>query len=110
MSKIPTQVEELGVDLLSLAGHKLYAAKGVGALYIREGLRLPNLLHGASVDARVARLHLAALLEHGLHHPLNVVGALSRVLVGQGAGNSVCHQEDGDLDVAVFSLERHRRP
>ncbi|MFP4345479.1 MAG: cysteine desulfurase family protein [Anaerolineales bacterium] len=50
VSKIPTRVEELGVDLLSVAGHKLYAPKGVGALYIREGLRLPNLLHGAGQE------------------------------------------------------------
>jgi cysteine desulfurase len=50
VGKIPTRVDELGVDLLSVAGHKLYAPKGVGALYIRAGLRLPNLLHGAGQE------------------------------------------------------------
>ena len=46
--KIPVRVDELGVDLLSLAGHKLYAPKGIGALYIRPGVRLEKLMHGAS--------------------------------------------------------------
>jgi len=47
VGKIPVRVEELGVDLLSVAGHKLYAPKGVGALYIRKGVRLEPLVHGA---------------------------------------------------------------
>lgn len=47
VGKIPTRVDDLGVDLLSIAGHKLYAPKGVGALYIRKGVRLARYLHGA---------------------------------------------------------------
>lgn len=45
--KIPTDVNLLGVDLLSIAGHKLYAPKGIGALYIRQGVQLTKLIHGA---------------------------------------------------------------
>ncbi len=45
--KIPVSVKELGVDLLSLAGHKLYAPKGVGVLYVKGGVALERLLHGA---------------------------------------------------------------
>lgn len=44
--KIPLDVKTLGVDLLSISGHKLYAPKGIGALYIRGGSRLQQLLYG----------------------------------------------------------------
>jgi cysteine desulfurase len=47
VGKIPTDVEQLQVDLLTVAGHKLYAPKGVGALYVRRGTRIASLIHGA---------------------------------------------------------------
>lgn len=45
--KYPVDVKEMGIDLLSIAGHKLYAPKGIGALYIKEGIQLEKLIHGA---------------------------------------------------------------
>ncbi len=47
LGKVAVDVNELGVDLLTLAGHKLYAPKGVGVLFIRRGVTLEPLLHGA---------------------------------------------------------------
>ncbi len=47
IGKIPVNVIELGVDLLSVAGHKLYAPKGIGALYIKNGVKLEKQVHGA---------------------------------------------------------------
>jgi len=51
MGKIDTKVDDLGVDLLSIAGHKFYAPKGIGALYIREGTPIEPLIHGAGHES-----------------------------------------------------------
>lgn len=48
VGKIHVDVSQLGVDMLSIAGHKLYAPKGVGALYVRDSVDLTPLLHGAA--------------------------------------------------------------
>lgn len=53
VGKIQVDVKRLGVDLLSIAGHKVYAPKGVGALYIRQGLMPAKLMHGAGQEMAV---------------------------------------------------------
>ncbi len=50
VGKIPTYIDELGVDLLTVAGHKLYAPKGIGALYVRDGLQLEPAIYGGGQE------------------------------------------------------------
>ncbi len=65
LGKIPVNVDDLGVDLLSIAGHKLYAPKGIGALYIRSGVKLEKLMHGADHEQN---------LRAGTENVLEIVG------------------------------------
>lgn len=84
--KIPVDVKQLPVDLLSLSGHKLHAPPGIGALYVRKGLKLPPLLLGHQERARrggtenvpgVASLGMAAMLaSDGLRADLPRIAAL----------------------------------
>jgi len=66
VGKVPTRVDDLGVDLLSVAGHKFYAPKGVGALYARAGTPLVPLLHGAGHEGGRRAGTEAAFLAAGL--------------------------------------------
>jgi cysteine desulfurase len=66
VGKIPTRVDDLGVDLLSMAGHKLYAPKGIGALYVRRGVVLEPLIHGAGHERGRRAGTESALLATGL--------------------------------------------
>jgi cysteine desulfurase len=66
VGKIATRVDDLGVDLLTIAGHKLYAPKGVGALYIRSGTVLEPLIHGAGHEGGRRAGTESALLAAGL--------------------------------------------
>jgi cysteine desulfurase len=66
IGKIPTLVNELGVDLLTIAGHKLYAPKGVGALFVCRGVSLEPLIHGAGHESGRRAGTESALMAVGL--------------------------------------------
>lgn len=50
VGSIPVDVEELGIDMMSLSGHKLYAPKGIGVLYIRQGTKIANYIDGGAQE------------------------------------------------------------
>src|SRR5690606_22893382 len=78
VGKIPARVEELGVDLLSVAGHKLYAPKGVGALYVRRGVVLEPLIHGAGHECGRRAGTESAFLATGLGAACALAGSDGR--------------------------------
>lgn len=65
IGKISVDVNKLGVDLLSVAGHKIYASKGIGALFIREGMLIQKQMHGANHERN---------LRAGTENVLEIVG------------------------------------
>jgi len=77
VGKVRTNVEDLGVDLLTIAGHKLYAPKGIGALYVRNGIELEPLLHGASHESGRRAGTESALLTAALGKACELAGDLS---------------------------------
>lgn len=50
VGNIPVDVKEMNIDLLSLAGHKIYGPKGIGVLYVRKGIKIDNLIHGGGQE------------------------------------------------------------
>ncbi len=65
VGKVKVDVKEMGVDLLSIAAHKFYAPKGIGALYVKEGTKLEKFMHGANHEQN---------LRAGTENVLEIVG------------------------------------
>ena len=67
VGKIPTKVDDLGVDLLAMSAHKFYGPKGVGAMYIRRGTRIQRFMHGGSQEhnKRAGTLNVPGIVDLG---------------------------------------------
>ena len=50
VGNVPVDVKEMNIDMLSLAGHKIYGPKGIGVLYIKKGIKIDNLIHGGGQE------------------------------------------------------------
>ncbi len=88
VGKIHVDVNAMKVDLLSIAGHKLYAPKGIGAIYIRKGLTLEKLIHGAD-------------------HEMNRRAGTENILEISGLGKA-CELAKRDLDKNQIHLLKMR--
>ena len=108
---IPVDVAELGVDALSLSGHKFHGPRGVGALYLREGFSIPPLIRGgaqergerAGTENVAGIVGLAAALEEAcrdLRAKMERLGALRDELVGRILGATTDVRLTGDPDPA----------
>ncbi|MBN2013212.1 selenide, water dikinase SelD [candidate division KSB1 bacterium] len=86
--KIPVKVQQLGVDLLSIAGHKLYAPKGIGALFIRRGLKITKLIHGADHEHDVRA---------GTENVLEIVGL-----------GKACELAEQNMEQHMKHMQHHR--
>ncbi len=89
LGKVAVNVRDLGVDLLTLAGHKLYAPKGVGVLFVRKGVQLEPCLHGAG------------------HESGRRAGTEERAVCGR-AGDMACSLAQQSLPGATEKLRRLR--
>jgi len=67
LGNVPLDVHELGVDMMSLSAHKIYGPKGVGALYVKKGISLPNYIHGGGQESgrRAGTENLAGIVGFG---------------------------------------------
>ncbi|WP_441910363.1 cysteine desulfurase family protein [Paenibacillus sp. MCAF9] len=92
VGKIPVHVDQLGVDLATIAGHKLYAPKGIGALYVRRGTKIEPYSHGAG--------H-----EHGMRAGTENVPYI--VALGKAAEMAMLMQDNNEMSrLSEYFLER----
>lgn len=98
VGKIDADVTKLGVDLLTIAGHKLYAPKGIGALYIKQGTKIENLLYGANQEKGI---------RPGTENVIHIVGLGKACEIAKRDFDKNHHNMLSTRDILLSGLKNH---
>ncbi|KAI9895865.1 hypothetical protein PsorP6_019403 [Peronosclerospora sorghi] len=118
IGKARVNVQDLGVDLLTISGHKLYAPKGFGAIYVRDGIVLDTLIHGASqengcrggtenVELIVALGQACALVEMNLHEYAIIIQETGRSFSSRSRNTAVLRKLATRTIVSTQAQDQH---
>ena len=124
LGNMPIDVKELGVDLMSISAHKIYGPKGVGALYIRKGVRLSNYLHGGAQEnkkragtenlagivgfgkaAELARIHLDEHIQHTSSLRNYLIQQVQEKIDNVYVNGSIEHRHPGNANLTFEFIE-----
>lgn len=124
LGNLPIDVKELGVDFLSMSAHKIYGPKGIGALYIRKGLRISNFMHGGAQETRkragtenlagivgfgraaqLAKENLAEHIEHSSHLRDYLWQKIKDNISGVQLNGSKTRRHPGNLNISFDYIE-----
>lgn len=113
LGNVEIDVKDLGVDMMSMSAHKIYGPKGVGALYIRKGVRISNYLHGGAQESkkRAGTENLAGIVGFGKAAELANVNLREHIRHTSSLRNRLIEKVREELDhVYVNGSLEHRHP
>lgn len=113
LGNVEIDVKALGVDMMSMSGHKIYGPKGIGALYIRKGLRISNYLHGGAQEnkRRAGTENLAGIVGFGKAAELARINLAEHIRHSSELRDYLIQQVQENIDhVYVNGTMEHRHP
>ncbi|MGN0659709.1 MAG: cysteine desulfurase NifS [Emergencia sp.] len=113
LANVPIDVKDLGVDMMSMSAHKIYGPKGIGALYIRKGLRISNYIHGGAQEMgrRAGTENLAGIVGFGKAAELAEAGLAQHIAHSSEMRDYLIERVTAEIpDVFVNGNMEHRHP
>ncbi|MCQ4635841.1 cysteine desulfurase NifS [Anaerovorax odorimutans] len=113
LGNVPIDVKELGIDLMSMSAHKIYGPKGIGALYIRKGVKISNYLHGGAQEnkKRAGTENLAGIVGFGKAAELARTNLTEHIKHTSSLRDYLIQQVQENIDnVYVNGSMEHRHP